>query len=413
MNNHLKSIIDRAILSYVNKIEMTTLSGTSQSLIQQHSSRHFTPEPVQSLGNISLLTTQINKQVPLEFCIEINVSSTNDELSPAFSECLNSRSKTRQLEASETKMGSSVEMKPPSSFVLNEPKDDRTSDFREFIPALKLKSSLGLLEMNGQFNPYGSLQISQCDAFQRLKKLDHSSFKKLYSPILDYQHPYSIQSYPSHNSKLQASIGIGYQGLPQTARLSRNLEGATPEETTKVSISHQELYRPSMKSKFDTHEKGSNGMKYSSIMLYTDKDDKMLSPYQCLIRKQIEIFTAGRIDVESTAQGRNSPIRFGQVGIRCRHCSMLPPQHRTKASTYYPSKLLGIYQAAQNIAVTHLSGQCPLIPDKIREELIQLHSLNKATPGRGKVYWANSVQVFGLYESDGMIVLDTNKILNV
>jgi hypothetical protein len=167
-------------------------------------------------------------------------------------------------------------------------------------------------------------------------------------------------------------------------------------------ISHQELYFPrkhSSESEINNRPTTDNNMR----LLYTANDESFLSLYQCLVRKQIEVFAAEKCDVKSTAQGRNTPIRLGQVGIRCRHCSMLPPQHRTKASTYYPAKLLGVYQAAQNIAVTHLSGYCPLIPDSLKDTLIQLRLSNKATPGRGKLYWANSMKTHDLYESDGIL----------
>jgi len=78
-----------------------------------------------------------------------------------------------------------------------------------------------------------------------------------------------------------------------------------------------------------------------SVTLYISCDDDSLSEYQCLARKQIELFEAGREEVESNAQGRNRPIVMGQVGIRCRHCIMLPPKHRARGAVYYPAKLYG------------------------------------------------------------------------
>jgi hypothetical protein len=174
------------------------------------------------------------------------------------------------------------------------------------------------------------------------------------------------------------------------------------------SLSHQELYFP-MKHSSEAQVEKVPITDRKVRLLYTENDESFLSLYQCLVRKQIEIFAAEQNDVKSTAQGRNTPIRLGQVGIRCRHCSMLPPQHRTKASTYYPAKLLGVYQAAQNIAVTHLSGHCPLIPDSLKDTLIHLRLLNKATPGRGKLYWANSMKIHDLYETDGIIKFKEKK----
>lgn len=48
-------------------------------------------------------------------------------------------------------------------------------------------------------------------------------------------------------------------------------------------------------------------------ILYLSCDPEHLSQYQCLVRKQIELFEANETDVEAGAQGRNKPIVLGQV----------------------------------------------------------------------------------------------------
>ena len=140
----------------------------------------------------------------------------------------------------------------------------------------------------------------------------------------------------------------------------------------------------------------------SPIQLYITCDDDSLSKYQCLVRKHIELFEAGIEDVESNAQGRNRPIVLGQVGIRCRHCTMLPPRHRSRGAIYYPAKLQGIYQAAQNIAISHLGEICPHVPDNVRATLGILRE-RKSSAGGGRRYWANGVRVLGVFEDrDGL-----------
>jgi hypothetical protein len=116
-------------------------------------------------------------------------------------------------------------------------------------------------------------------------------------------------------------------------------------------------------------------------VLYMSCDDDSLSEYQCLVRKQIELFEAGREEVESNAKGRNKPIVLGQVGIRCGHCSMLNPRHRVRGATYYPAKLNGLYQAAQSMASGHLCFHCQHIPDEIRQELLVLRE-RKSSAGK-------------------------------
>lgn len=135
------------------------------------------------------------------------------------------------------------------------------------------------------------------------------------------------------------------------------------------------------------------------LVLYVNCDDDSLSEYQCLVRKQIELFEAGRDDVGSNAQGRNRPIVIGQVGIRCRHCTMLPPKHRARGAIYYPAKLTGIYQAAQNMASAHLGEHCQHVPVPLRNELNRLRD-RKSSAGGGKKYWADGVRVLGVYEDE-------------
>jgi hypothetical protein len=138
------------------------------------------------------------------------------------------------------------------------------------------------------------------------------------------------------------------------------------------------------------------------ILLYISCDDDSLSAYQCLVRKHIELFEAGVDDVESNAQGRNRPIVLGQVGIRCRHCTMLPPRIRYRGAMYYPAKLLGIYQAAQNLAMAHLGEHCQNVPEDVRASLIKLRE-HKSSAGGGKHYWANGVRALGVFEDrDGL-----------
>jgi hypothetical protein len=135
------------------------------------------------------------------------------------------------------------------------------------------------------------------------------------------------------------------------------------------------------------------------ITLYMTCDEESLSEYQCLVRRQVDIFEARREEVDSNAKGRNKPIVLGQVGIRCRHCSMLPPKHRTRGAMYYPAKLNGLYQAAQSMASGHLCYHCQHIPNEIRQDLLILRE-RKSSAGGGKKYWADGVRELSVYEDE-------------
>jgi hypothetical protein len=136
-----------------------------------------------------------------------------------------------------------------------------------------------------------------------------------------------------------------------------------------------------------------------TIILYQESDDSTLSPYQCLARKQLELFEATQEDVDGGAQGRNKPIVLGQVGIRCKWCTDQPLKQRLKASSYYPARLQGLYQAAQNIINGHICSQCCSLPQEIREELLKLQT-RKSAPGGGKYFWSESAEKVGVFEDE-------------
>lgn len=128
-------------------------------------------------------------------------------------------------------------------------------------------------------------------------------------------------------------------------------------------------------------------------------DVEQLSDYQILVRQQLEVFEAGTEDIESNTQGRKKPVVLGQVGLRCRHCSSLPLRARGRGAVYYPAKLQGIYQAAQNMAGSHLCEACQHIPISIRDEIRKLRDRRDNASG-GKQYWADGCRALGIYETD-------------
>jgi hypothetical protein len=130
-------------------------------------------------------------------------------------------------------------------------------------------------------------------------------------------------------------------------------------------------------------------------------DVHLLSMRQVFLRQQIEIFAATEVEAFSHARGRNKRIQFGQVGIRCRHCAHMSVVNRPKGSTYFPSALAGLYQAAQNMCSAHLqTGVCTGMPESIQQEFTRLLSMPKACSGSGRKYWAESAKRFGLVDTD-------------
>ncbi|KAL3940331.1 MAG: hypothetical protein SGARI_001014, partial [Bacillariaceae sp.] len=133
----------------------------------------------------------------------------------------------------------------------------------------------------------------------------------------------------------------------------------------------------------------------------------MLNDYQVLARKNMEFFEATPVDLEKHVKGRNKPIVLGQVGIRCIHCKdCADAALQTRGSTYYPTTLLGIYQAAQTLANTHWLGEtqdaetCKLLPAWTKQQLWQFKTCasTERQQSAGKEYWAKTAEALDVVE---------------
>jgi hypothetical protein len=133
------------------------------------------------------------------------------------------------------------------------------------------------------------------------------------------------------------------------------------------------------------------------------EDQCRLSEFQYLLRHQIEVFEATDDDVATHVRGRNKLVTFGQVGIRCKYCAHLPVSRRQKGSTYFPSNMLGIYQAAQNMSNAHIQcGLCECMPNGVRLQFIYMmeNRLGATNHGAGRSYWSKSASLLGLVDTE-------------
>jgi hypothetical protein len=218
------------------------------------------------------------------------------------------------------------------------------------------------------------------------------------------QLPYGVQ-----NATVPASIDI--QVLQGHEAKRQKIVNISPESSCNERrapegiVMSSELPTNSLHASLLPIEEKSRHFTFPQI-LYTKKhDEENLSDFQCCIRKYIEIFEADEEDVNSSAQGRHKVILRGQVGIRCCHCANLPPRCRMRGSTYYPSTLHGLYQAAQNMAGIHFNSFCHLLPEAVRTELKKTQGVSKSNARGGKEYWAQCLKVRGLIELNGRIYI--------
>jgi hypothetical protein len=186
------------------------------------------------------------------------------------------------------------------------------------------------------------------------------------------------QRVPSNNRAAGKANSSGLSGT--TATVAKKKNGNNSKKTSPPP------FKPAKAANFE-----------GGKTLYRDIDDFYLTEYQCLLRQQIELFEATTSDVQASAQGRNSPIKVGQVGIRCVHCKMLHVKCRARGAVYFPRSIDGIYQVAQNLTKIHLCSGCSRVPESLRKKLLDLSKVNKRASG-GKRYWNERVRELGIYE---------------
>jgi hypothetical protein len=118
-----------------------------------------------------------------------------------------------------------------------------------------------------------------------------------------------------------------------------------------------------------------------------------LSDFQVFLRKNIEVFQATAEEASIHVRGRNTAIYLHQAGIRCIHCKHLPLAHRPKGSMYFPSNTARIYQAAQNMASSHMTtGLCAEMPAAVQAQFQTLMTRRSVSGKAGRDYWAQSAE---------------------
>ncbi len=143
------------------------------------------------------------------------------------------------------------------------------------------------------------------------------------------------------------------------------------------------------------------------LLGHLDEQYTGLSEHQRFARQQIELFAASCDDLATHRRGRNKPIMLGQVGIRCKHCTHVPMKDRQKGSIYFPSTIVGVYQAAQNMSGQHISnGSCHYMPASVKSQFAtikdQRQNSSRCTNNGGRrEYWMKSASDLGMIDVQG------------
>ena len=142
-----------------------------------------------------------------------------------------------------------------------------------------------------------------------------------------------------------------------------------------------------------------------SLPLYSPTDQEHLSPLVCLMRSQLEIFsaTAGDVAERAAIGGISQQITPGRVGIRCVHCksgsghtetrptagstgSSQPQATQAKGSTSYPTSLRILHQVSERdvclsrriritLFLTYMRACSPLLSFRSHDRSGRFHPL--------------------------------------
>jgi len=149
----------------------------------------------------------------------------------------------------------------------------------------------------------------------------------------------------------------------------------------------------------------------NSILLSHPDDSDLLSPYLCIIRKQIEVFVSTPEDIEAklSVGGNKIPPVVGQIGLRCIYCKHIPFRDRAKSSESYPNLLKNIHQSVRNYQRHHWP-KCKEIPDEVRKEVSACLG-NKGSKSKGNAgrWWISSCRDRGLFDAEEVEFLEESK----
>ena len=134
------------------------------------------------------------------------------------------------------------------------------------------------------------------------------------------------------------------------------------------------------------------------LLLSMPDDHQCLSETLCIVRNNVEVFTADGDDVRAPAPGRKRPIQVGQVGLRCVYCRSVPGRDRVKRATCFPSSVKRIYRAMIDMKLDHFAN-CPHVPEGLKARLRELQSgTTKRSTGMTVQYFVRSALRVGMHD---------------
>ncbi|CAJ1969648.1 unnamed protein product [Cylindrotheca closterium] len=140
-------------------------------------------------------------------------------------------------------------------------------------------------------------------------------------------------------------------------------------------------------------------------LLALSGDRVTLSETLCLVRENIEVFTATKEDVDAPAPGRKQAIVVGQVGLRCIHCRhTTKSSERVKRAVCYPSSIKRIYRSVIDMKLDHFL-HCKFVPVSLKDRLIALKANNTRSTGTTMQYFIKAASSLGMVDASSGVRL--------
>jgi hypothetical protein len=196
------------------------------------------------------------------------------------------------------------------------------------------------------------------------------------------------------------------QGMGHPEYTTPNLEGP-PQRSPYAAETRQLGYYNALPQVMEGDQDPQEAAKTDeSLRLLAQPEDRIsLSETLCVIRENIEVFTAKVSDVEAPAPGRKHPVVVGQVGLRCIHCTQATKSSdKVKRAVCYPSSIKRIYRTVIDMKLDHFQ-HCPFVPLALKERLKALKATNTRSTGTTMQYFVRSAKKIGMVDSDAGVRL--------
>mmetsp|Transcript_7418 Transcript_7418/g.11063 ORF Transcript_7418/g.11063 Transcript_7418/m.11063 type:complete len:686 (-) Transcript_7418:1148-3205(-) len=193
-----------------------------------------------------------------------------------------------------------------------------------------------------------------------------------------------------------------YEGRGKGKR-NRNLESSV-SSVESSGKGEDRLTLPTVPTKANRSSRGEN-----LPMLALPEDRLILSEALCIVRENLEVFSATAADINAPAPGRKNIVSLGQVGIRCIHC--VNCKSRVKRAQCYPSNISRIYRTVTDMKLDHFST-CPMVPPEIKARLEKLKAVSTRSNTSTMQYFKESAKRLNMVNTNRGIYFRDSKHLS-